>query len=70
MTKRRVNMEIVRPYFMTNKKWYFFDDDAVGDAHDRSIKLTDEGRADEKVRTSYEEYYDSKYDDDLFACGE
>ncbi len=63
-------MEVVRPYFMTNKDWYFFDDSAVGDARDRSIKLTEAGRANEKARMSYEEYYDSKYDDDLFACGE
>lgn len=63
-------MEIVRPYFMTNKEWYYFDDEATGDARDRSIKLTEAGRADAKVLASYEEYYDSKYDDDVFACGE
>ena len=55
---------------MTNKEWYYFDDEATGDARDRSIKLTEAGRADAKVLASYEEYYDSKYDDDVFACGE
>lgn len=37
-----------KPYFMTNKKWYYFDE------KERRIKLTD--KAPEKARKNYEEF--------------
>jgi len=59
-----------RPYFMTNKQWYYFDDEALGDANDRGVKLTELGRSLPDVVASYDEYYDAKSNDDLRACGE
>lgn len=42
-------MELDRPYFMTNKDWYYFDEDEL------CYKLTTQ--ATEKAKESYEEYY-------------
>jgi hypothetical protein len=44
-----MDMELNRPYFMTNKDWYYFDEDEL------CYKLTPQ--ATEKAKESYEEYY-------------
>lgn len=49
-----------RPCFMTNKEWYYFDEEEC------MYKLTD--KAPEKARKSYKEFYDlleSVYIDDI-----
>jgi hypothetical protein len=38
------------PYFMTNKEWYYFDEEAF------MYKLTD--KAPKKAQESYKEFYD------------
>jgi len=42
-------MDIGRPYFLTNSKWYYYDDD------EGTYKLTEE--APEEATKSYNEYY-------------
>lgn len=41
-------MDLVKPYFMTNDKWYYFTDTGV--------KLTSEGEKIKKVVESYNQY--------------
>ena len=36
-------MKIKRPYFMSKKEWYYFDNDASGAPNDPSLKLTELG---------------------------
>lgn len=40
----------IEPYFLTNKKWYYFDED------EWCYKLTD--KAPEKARKSYKQFYE------------
>ena len=42
-------MTLQEPYFMKNKEWFYFDEDAF------MYKLTE--KAPEKAKESYEEYY-------------
>ena len=42
-------MTLPEPYFMSNKEWYYFDEE------DFKYKLTD--KAPQKARESYEEFY-------------
>ena len=47
--KERVLMKIQRPYFLTNKEWYYFD------RKEFCYKLTD--KAPKLARISYEAFY-------------
>ncbi len=42
-------MTLEKPYFMSNKEWYYHDEENM------MYKLTD--KANEKARKSYEEFY-------------
>lgn len=46
-------MTLPEPYFMTNKEWFYFDEDEF------IYKLTD--KAPEKARESYKEFYSEVY---------
>ena len=54
-------MIVEEPYFLKNKKWYYHDEKAW------MYKLTPEGKKDEKVVKSYEEFYDPNADDNVIA---
>lgn len=47
--KERILMKIQRPYFLTNKEWYYFD------KKEFCYKLTD--KAPKLARLSYEAFY-------------
>ena len=47
-------MTLPEPYFMTNKEWFYFDEDEF------IYKLTD--KAPEKAKESYEEFYSEVYE--------
>lgn len=47
-------MTVEKPYFMTNKEWFYFDED------DFMYKLTD--KAPEEAKKSYDEFYDNVYE--------
>lgn len=49
-------MRVPKPYFMTNKNWFYFDEEEF------MYKLTD--NAPEEARISYKEYYDTVYNGD------
>lgn len=53
---------MTEPYFMTNKKWYYFDDTEF------MYKLKYE--APPEARESYEEFYKTRYDEngDTIRC--
>lgn len=44
-------MTVEQPYFMTNKEWYYFDEDEF------CYKLTE--AAPEKAKQSYDEFYNA-----------
>lgn len=46
------------PYFMSNKDWFYYDDE------DGITRLTDEGKKNPQVVKSYSEYY---ADDEYFV---
>jgi len=52
-------MIVEEPYFLKNEKWYYHDEKAW------KYRLTDEGKKDEKVVKSYEEFYSQKNDDGI-----
>lgn len=47
---------VERPYFLTNKKWYYYDE------NNYKYVLTD--KASQKAKNSYNEYY-NKFDDNI-----
>lgn len=47
-------MTVPKPYFMTNKEWYYFDEEEM------EYKLTE--KAPDKAKQSFEEYYQTVYD--------
>lgn len=63
-------MKIKRPYFMSKKEWYYFDNDASGAPNDPSLKLTELGASIPDVLESYDDYFEDRYSDDSLACGE
>lgn len=50
-----IDMTIEKPFFMTNKEWFYFDEDKM------QYFLTE--KATEKAKKSYEEFYLS-----VFGC--
>lgn len=47
-------MTVLKPYFMENEEWFYFDEDEV------LYKLTD--KAPEKAKESYRQFYDNVYE--------
>jgi sRNA-binding regulator protein Hfq len=50
-------MVMLEPYFMTNKEWYYFEDQDLPERQeDINVKLTEEGKKIKKVVDSYDQY--------------